>query len=437
MPLLCRLIFTRGLAVDDTKNSMKKKTPTSRFSLILLLGLLSALGPFSIDMYLPGFPVIAADLNTSVDRVSYSLSSYFVGVCVGQMLWGPLLDRYGRKRPLYMGIAIYILASLGCAVAGNIEMLIGFRFLQALGGCVGMVAPRAVVRDVFPVWENAKVFSLLILVIGVSPIIAPTAGSFFITAFGWHSVFVVLAILSVLLLLAVIFYLPESKQPDPGFSLRPKPIVNKFWYVLKEPQFFTYSLTGAVASAGLYAYLSGSPFVFMSLFGVSEQHYSWIFALIAAGLIGSSQLNNVLLKKYSSQQIIRTVLTVQVAVGFLLAIGTAANVLNLYTTIFLIFLFLCCQGFSFPNASALSMAPFSREAGSASALMGAIQMGIGAVASALVGVFFNNTALPMTGVMAGCALIAILILVTGQRKIRYKARLTDNNEQAVDQIEKL
>ncbi|NTS42516.1 multidrug effflux MFS transporter [Flavisolibacter sp. BT320] len=416
---------------------MKKKTPTSRFSLILLLGLLSALGPFSIDMYLPGFPVIAADLNTSVDRVSYSLSSYFVGVCVGQMLWGPLLDRYGRKRPLYMGIAIYILASLGCAVAGNIEMLIGFRFLQALGGCVGMVAPRAVVRDVFPVWENAKVFSLLILVIGVSPIIAPTAGSFFITALGWHSVFVVLAILSVLLLLAVIFYLPESKQPDPGFSLRPKPIVNKFWYVLKEPQFFTYSLTGAVASAGLYAYLSGSPFVFMSLFGVSEQHYSWIFALIAAGLIGSSQLNNVLLKKYSSQQIIRTVLTVQVGVGLLLAIGTAAHVLNLYTTIFLIFLFLCCQGFSFPNASALSMAPFSREAGSASALMGAIQMGIGAVASALVGVFFNNTALPMTGVMAGCALIAILILVTGQRKIRYKARLTDNNEQAVDQIEKL
>ncbi|RYZ58158.1 MAG: Bcr/CflA family efflux MFS transporter, partial [Chitinophagaceae bacterium] len=278
-----------------------KKTPKSRFSLILLLGLLSALGPFSIDMYLPGFPVIAADLNTSVDRVSYSLSSYFVGVCVGQMLWGPLLDRYGRKRPLYMGIAIYILASLGCAVAGKIEMLIGFRFLQALGGCVGMVAPRAVVRDVFPVWENAKVFSLLILVIGVSPIIAPTAGSFIITAFGWHSVFVVLAILSVLLLLAVIFYLPESKQPDPGFSLRPKPIVNKFWYVLKEPQFFTYSLTGAVASAGLYAYLSGSPFVFMSLFGVSEQHYSWIFALIAAGLIGSSQLNNVLLKKYSSQ----------------------------------------------------------------------------------------------------------------------------------------
>lgn len=412
------------------------KTPKSRFSLILLLGLLSALGPFSIDMYLPGFPVIANDLNTSVDRVSYSLSSYFVGVCAGQMLWGPLLDRFGRKRPLYIGLVIYIFASLGCAVSGNIEMLIGFRFLQALGGCVGMVAPRAVVRDVFPVSENAKVFSLLILVIGISPIIAPTAGSFFIAAFGWHSVFLVLAVISVFLLLAVIFSLPESKQPDPSFSLRPKPIVNKFLYVLKEPQFFTYSLTGAVASAGLYAYLSGSPFVFMELFGVSEQHYSWIFALVAGGLIGSSQLNNLLLKKYSSQQIIRTVLSVQVGVGLLLAIGTAAGFLNLYTTIFLIFLFLCCQGFSFPNASALSMAPFSREAGSASALMGAIQMGMGAVASALVGVFFNGSALPMTGVMAGCALVALLILSIGNQRIRYKSRQADINEQAFDMVEK-
>ena len=408
----------------------------NRFSLILLLGLLSALGPLSIDMYLPGFPVIAADLQTSVDRVSYSLSSYFIGVCVGQMLWGPLLDRFGRKRPLLMGLGIYMLASLGCAVSGSIEMLIGFRFLQALGGCVGMVAPRAVVRDVFPVSESAKIFSMLILVIGVSPIVAPTAGSFFITALGWHSVFLVLAVMSVLLLLAVIFFLSESKSPDPDFSLRPRPIVTKFLFVMREPQFYTYALTGAVASAGLYAYLSGSPFVFMQLFQVSEQHYSWIFALVAAGLIGSSQLNNVMLKKYSSAQIVRTALTVQALVGLLLAIGTAAGWGNLYVTIFLIFLYLCCQGFSFPNASALSMAPFSKEAGSASALMGAIQMGIGAFASALVGIFFNNTALPMTVVMAGCALLAVLILAVGSKKIGYKARMDDIEEQAVDLVEK-
>jgi DHA1 family bicyclomycin/chloramphenicol resistance-like MFS transporter len=411
-------------------------TKRSRFLLILLLGLLSAIGPFSIDMYLPGFPTIAADLQTTVDQVSYSLSSFFIGVCVGQMICGPLLDRFGRKRPLYAGLVIYIIASFGCAVAGSIEMLIGFRFLQALGGCVGMVAPRAIVRDVFPVSESAKIFSLLVLVIGVSPIIAPTAGSFFISAFGWHSVFVVLAIVTALLLLAVIFFLPESKKPDPSFSLRPKPIINSFLSVIKEPQFYTYALTGAISSAGLFAYLSGSPFVFMQLFRVSEQHYSWIFALIAIGLISSSQLNNLLLKKYSSAQIIRAALLMQALVGVALALGTALGFLELYSTIFLIFLFLSCQGFSFPNASALSMAPFSKEAGSASALMGALQMGFGALASAMVGVFFNNTALPMTGVMAGCALTGFLILIFGQKQIRYKAKAEDLSEQAFDLVEK-
>jgi DHA1 family bicyclomycin/chloramphenicol resistance-like MFS transporter len=407
-----------------------------RSLLILLLGLLSAIGPFSIDMYLPGFPTIATDLQTSVDQVSYSLSSFFIGICIGQMICGPLLDRFGRKRPLYAGLILYIFASLGCAVSGSIEALIGFRFLQALGGCVGMVAPRAIVRDMFPVNENAKIFSLLVLVIGISPIIAPTAGSFFISSYGWHSVFVVLAIVTAILLVTVIFFLPESKKPDPTFSLKPKPIINSFLTVMKEPQFYTYALAGAISSAGLFAYLSGSPFVFMQYFSVTEQHYSWIFALVAAGLISSSQLNNLLLKKYSSAQVIKVTLAVQAIVGLSLAVGTALGLLELYSTIFLIFLFLSCQGFSFPNSSALSMAPFSKEAGSASALMGALQMGFGALASGLVGVFFNNTPLPMAGVMGGCALSGLIILTLGQKKIAYKERRNDISEQTFDMVEK-
>ena len=407
-----------------------------RSLLILLLGLLSAIGPFSIDMYLPGFPTIATDLQTSVDQVSYSLSSFFIGICIGQMICGPLLDRFGRKRPLYAGLILYIFASLGCAVSGSIEALIGFRFLQALGGCVGMVAPRAIVRDMFPVNENAKIFSLLVLVIGISPIIAPTAGSFFISSYGWHSVFIVLAIVTAILLVTVIFFLPESKKPDPTFSLKPKPIINSFLTVMKEPQFYTYALAGAISSAGLFAYLSGSPFVFMQYFSVTEQHYSWIFALVAAGLISSSQLNNLLLKKYSSAQVIKVTLAVQAIVGLSLAVGTALGLLELYSTIFLIFLFLSCQGFSFPNSSALSMAPFSKEAGSASALMGALQMGFGALASGLVGVFFNNTPLPMAGVMGGCALSGLIILTLGQKKIAYKERRNDISEQTFDMVEK-
>ena len=409
---------------------------TTRSTLILILGLLSAIGPFSIDMYLPGFPAIAADLHTTVDYVSYSLSSFFIGICAGQLICGPLLDRFGRKLPLYAGLGIYIMASLGCALSNSVELLIGFRFLQALGGCVGMVAPGAIVRDMFPVNENAKIFSLLILILGVSPIIAPTVGSYLITAFGWHSVFIVLAVITTVLLLVVLFFLPESKQPDPTISLKPQPILQNFLLVLRQPQFFTYAFAGAIAAAGLFAYLAGSPFVFMNIYTVSEQHYGWIFGLIAAGLITSSQLNNLLLRKYSSAQIFQTVLVVQTIFGLLLCIGSILEWLNLYSAIALMFLFLSCQGFSFPNSSALSLAPFTKAAGSAAALMGAMQMGFGAIASALVGLFSNGTTLPMTAVMAGCALFGLIILSIGRKRIEYATRMEDVEEQAFEMIEK-
>ena len=410
----------------------KKNRPT----IILILGLLSAIGPFSIDMYLPGFPAIATDLNTSVDTVSYSLSSFFIGICLGQLLCGPLLDRFGRKAPLYAGMLLYIVASIGCVFSKSVEMLIVFRFLQAVGGCVGIVAPRAIIRDLFPVNENAKIFSWLILILGVSPIIAPTAGSYIITYFGWHAIFIVLTIITTLILGAVFIWLPESKKPDPSFSLKPKPILGNFKEVLQQKQFITYAMTGAISSAGLYAYLSGSPYVFMKLFGTTEKQYGGIFALIAAGLITSSQLNNRMLKKYTSQQIVKFSLTVQTIVGLTLFTGSALSLLNLYTTIPLIFLFLSCQGFNFPNSSALSMAPFIKQAGSASALMGAIQMGIGAMASAAVGLLSAHSALPMTGVMATCVLSAWLVLFFSTRKVDYKAKAIDVEEQVLDQIEK-
>ena len=205
---------------------------------------------------------------------------------------------------------------------------------------------------------------------------------------------------------------------------------------MKEPQFYTYALAGGVASAGLFAYLAGSPFVFMQLYDVSEQQYGGIFALIAAGLITSSQLNNLLLRKYNSGQIMKTVLLLQTTIGILLFTGTVADVLGLYGTIFLIFLFLSCQGFSFPNSAALSMAPFTKEAGSASALMGALQMGLGSLASAAVGLMGASTAMPMTGIMAGCTAIGLIILMIGSRKIQFKARDRDIEEQTLDLIEK-
>ncbi len=407
-----------------------------RFVVILILGLLSAIGPFSIDMYLPGFPAMAKDLNTSVDVVAYSLSSFFIGVCVGQMLCGPLLDRFGRKRPLYGGLILYILASYGCIVSPSVEWLIFFRFFQALGGCVGMVAPRAIIRDMFPLDENAKILSYMILILGVSPILAPTVGSYVIAEFGWSSVFIVLTVVTILIFISVIFWLPESRQPNPSFSLKPKPIIDSFMKVMKHPQFYTYAMAGGIASSGLFGYLAGSPFIFMELYGVSEQQYGGIFALIAAGLITSSQLNNLVLKKYTSEQIMKVVLILQTVFGVILFVGASFDFLGLYGIIFFIFLFLSCQGFSFPNSAALSMAPFDKEAGSASALMGALQMGLGSLASAAVGLMAAQTAMPMTGVMATGAIIGLIILLIGSKRVIIASKKIDVEEQTLDLIEK-
>lgn len=406
----------------------------NKFLLILILGLLSAIGPFSIDMYLPGFPAIAADLHTTVAHVSLSLSSFFVGISAGQLLYGPLLDRFGRKKPLYVGLVVYLIASVCCAFVTSADSLIVFRLLQALGGCAGMVTSRALVRDLFPVHESAKVFSLLMLVVGVSPIIAPTLGGYLTASVGWKSIFMVLTAMAAFILVAVYFTLPQGRNPDVSLSLKPRSIITNFIGVAREPQFYTFALTGAIASSGLYAYITGSPYVFMQLFKVTERQYGWIFALIAMGLIGSSQLNTVMLKTYKSEQIIKLALLCQSIAGVTLFAGSYIGLLEVFSTIFLIFIFLCCQGFVFPNTSALSLAPFSKNAGSASALLGSLQMGIGAFMSALVSLLSNGTALPMAGVMAGCALLSFTILMIGSKRITTRQTEEQTEEEAIDMI---
>ena len=403
---------------------MNDSRKNKKFYLILILGLLTAIGPLSIDMYLPAFPEIARSLHTSVAQVSLSLSSFFIGISFGQFVYGPLLERFGRKRPLYFGLCIYLIASVGCAFASSVNALIALRLLQALGGCVGMVASRAMIRDLFDVKENAKIFSTLMLVVAVSPIIAPTLGGYITAALGWHYVFVMLIIIAISILIGTYFLLPETKKPDPGFSLKPRPIIKSYASVITHPQFYTYALTAAVSAASIYAYIAGSPHVFMELFHVNEKQYGWIFALIAMGLIGASQLNTVLLKNYTSEQIIKMALRCQCIIGAVMVLVIIFGSADLFVIIFFIFIFLCCQGFVFPNASALSLAAFGHNAGSASALLGGIQMGIGAGTSALVSLLQNHTALPMTGIMACCAITALSVFSWG-RKIIIKQASTE------------
>ena len=414
--------------------SINKEQKKKQIYLIIILGLLTAIGPLSIDMYLPAFPDIAKGLNTTVASVMLSLSSFFIGISVGQLIYGPLLERFGRKTPLYFGLVIYAFAAWGCATASTVDSLIVFRLFQALGGCVGMVASRAMVRDLFEVKDNAKIFSTLMLVVAVSPIIAPTLGGYITAYLGWRYIFGMLIIVIAIIIAGIYFILPESKKPDPNFSLKPSSILKTYATIVKHPQFAMYTFTGAVAYAGLYVYISGSPYVFMILFKVTERHYGWIFAIIAAGLIGASQLNSFFLKKYSSEQIIRAALYLQSIIGAVLVSLTIFGFSELYSTISLIFLFLCCQGFIFPNASALSMAPFGHNAGSASALMGFIQMSVGAVMSAMVSILQNDSALAMTGIMASCSITASILYTLGKKVILNKASKELIEEEEIDMI---
>lgn len=389
---------------------------------ILILGTLSTISPFSIDMYLPGFPAIAQDLHASISQVQLSLTAYLIGISVGQLLYGPLLDRFGRKLPLYAGLVLYVLASVGCALSSSIESLIAMRLLQALGGCVGLVAAQALVRDLFPVSQIAQVFSLLTLVIAVSPMIAPTVGGYATVAFGWHSIFSILAVITALILIAIYFVLPDGKQPDPDISLRPGAVLSSFFTVLRQPQFLTYALVGGIATSAPFAYLAGSSDVFMNIYHVSAQQYGWIFAFLAIALIAPTQLNRFLLKRFTNEQIIYVTLLYQSLVGVLMVVGTWSDWYGEYGLILMLFLFLSGQGLTGPNASALSLAPFVRHAGSAAALMGSFRMGFGAIVSGTVSVLHDNTAVPMVGVMTICVLIGLVILLVGQRRIRYQSQ---------------
>lgn len=393
-------------------------TKAKYIKLIFILGSLTALGPFSIDMYLPGFEGIANDLNTTVAKVSMTLSSYFIGISAGQLLYGPLLDRFGRKKPLFVGILVYILASLGCAFVTNIDTFIGLRFIQAVGSCAAAVASVAMVRDLFPVKDIPKVFSLLMLVVGLSPMLAPTIGGYVTAYYGWHVVFLILMGLGIIILIGAMIELPNTYVPDTSISLKPKPIITNFISILKEPQFYTYAFTGAVAFSGLFTYVAASPILFMTIFKVDPKTYGWIFAFMSLSFISASQLNSLLLRRFKSEQMIFGALITQTTLSIIFLVAALNNWLGLYETIALLFLFLACLGISNPNTAGLTLAPFTRNAGSASALMGAIQLGLGALASFLVGIFVIDSVVPMVVIMCITTITAFVILNIGKRNIR-------------------
>lgn len=276
------------------------------------------------------------------------------------------------------------------------------------------------VRDLFPVRDIPKVFSLLMLVVGLSPMLAPTVGGYVTDYYGWHTVFFILMCLGIVIMLAAQFGLPVSYAPDKTISLKPKPIILNFMTVLKEPQFYTYAFTGAIAFSGLFTYVAASPILFMDVYNVDPKTYGWIFAFMSLSFILASQLNSVLLKWFTSEQMIYGALLVQTIVVIAFFIAAQNDLLELYGTIAMLFLFLACIGISNPNTAGLTLAPFTKNAGSASALMGAIQLGLGALASFAVGIFLKNSMVPMVIIMAVSTIAAFVVLNIGKRKIKIK-----------------
>lgn len=388
-----------------------KTIKASNRTIIWILGSLSTVTPFAIDLYLPAFAHIASDFKTNTATISLSVSSYFIGMAIGQILYGPFLDRYGRKRPLYFGLLVFILASMGCRQAWNVNSLIAFRFFQALSGSVAWVGAVAMVRDFFPVKESARVFSLLFLVIGVSPLLAPTVGGFIVTEFGWQAIFIGLSAITLGILVVVYFFLPEGHLPDPTISLEIRPMLLTFQDILKTPLFSRYAFAGAFSFSTLFIYVAGSPIIFMEMYHVSPKIYGLIFALLSVGFIGGGQVNIQLTKKFDSQKIFHTALIVQVIAGFIFLTGVIGDWLGLYGTIAFFFVCLSCIGLINPNGNALALSPFTRTVGSASALLGCIQIGLAALVSFGVGLFNAADAIPIVALMTITSSIALLIIL--------------------------
>lgn len=393
-------------------------TLKQKYSLLFILGGLSALAPFSIDMYLPAFPSIAKGLGTNISQVAFSLTSYFLGISFGQLFYGPITDKYGRKKPLLFGLVVFFLASVGCALSPTIDWLIYMRVIMALGGCVGMVVSRAVVRDVFPVSETAKIFSTLMLITGVAPIIAPTVGSWILTVSTWRTIFYVLGGFSLVLIISVYFFLPESASINKSLRLSPKGIFKDYKNVFTERSFLYFALASSIGMGGMFAYISGASFVFMNYFELSESTFGYVFSANAIGFIAGSQLNRLLLNKYSSLQIISFASIILVSVSFAMLITYSLEIVTLPVLVGLLITFLFSLGLLVPNSTAMALAPFKKSAGSASALIGFIQMLVGASISAAVSALHNDTILPMFLGMAfsGCGAFIVILMLNSQVK---------------------
>lgn len=429
-----------GSATGTTKppqvTSAKSPTPVpgaavrTGILVTLVLGGLTAVPPLSMDMYLPALPEVTGALHTSAATAQLTLTACLTGMALGQLVVGPMSDKWGRRRPLMIGLFVYVAATAICALAPNAALLVAFRLLQGLAGAAGIVIARAVVRDLYDGVAMARFFSTLMLISGVAPIVAPLIGGQILRVTDWRGVFVVLTVIGIALTAIVGKFLPETLPPGRRHSGGTVEALRTMRSLLADRVFTGYMIAGGFAFAALFAYISASPFVIQEIYGASPQTFSLLFGLNSVGLIAVGQLNGkVLVGRVSLDKVLAVGLALIVlAAAFLLLVATGVfgdpADLGVVPVAAGLFVLMASMGLATPNTNALALLRTPHAAGSASALLGTSSFLIGAIASPLVGIAGEHTAVPMALVQLSCGLAAAVAFVALCRPWQHAARST-------------
>jgi DHA1 family bicyclomycin/chloramphenicol resistance-like MFS transporter len=377
----------------------KTATVATPWGLVILLGALTGFAPMSIDMYLPSLPAIGASLHATAAQSQATMAAFFAGMAIGQFIYGPASDRFGRRPPIVVGVTVYVLASMACALAVSPEMLIGARFVQALGGCAGGVVARAVVRDRFNHTETARMLSLLTLIMGLAPILAPLLGGAIVTFSGWRTIFWVLTGFGLVVGAAALIWLMESRSEETAAQAASENPLRAYMALLNQPRLVGYALAGALNGAALFTYVSASPDLLIGTYGISPANFGWVFGLNAVAIIGASQVNRYVLRRATPDEVLDRASLIGVAASAALAIAALTGWGERWSVLPLLFVLLGTYGFLQGNTMAGALNVDPKRSGSVSALMGGASFGVGAVASSLAGVFHDGTPRPMAVTM--------------------------------------
>ena len=388
------------------------------FRTALVLGLLQAIGPFAIDMYLPALPSIGSSLGASAGAVQASLMAFFLSLGLGQMVYGPASDMLGRRGPLFFGLVVFAVGSVGCALAPDIQTLVAWRFVQGLGACAGMVIPRAVVRDLHTGAEAARLMALLTLVFSVSPILAPLAGSFLIEWRGWRAVFWAVTILALLATVLLARGLVETRPASERGDSTVASALRGYALLLRDAHFMGLVLIGGFGISAFFAYLANSSFVLIDHYGLTPRQYSYAFAANAISFIGMSQFTGQMVKRLGMVPLVRMGVTGFASMMLLALLLNLAGQDAMAPMLALLFVGYGCLGLVMPSAAVLALDAHGAIAGTASALMGTLQFMVGAAVMAVVGQFANGTARPMLAGIAGAALLTIGVTMVTLRGAR-------------------